>query len=198
MVRAAVTPLAELPNCAEPPLVLDCVRGDRSAWRRLHQRYHPVSVAFLRRLGVSEADLEDATQEVFLEMFRYLPRFRGSAELTTWLYRLCITQARRSRRRRRVAQAIQQLLLMTPVESWISSPAFSENLARKRIEDALKQLSEAERSVFVLYEMEGLPGKQIAEILGCKEATLWRRLHYARKRFLEAFEPGQAEANHEP
>ena len=51
-------------------------------------------------------------------------------------------------------------------------------------------LSEKERAAFVLYEMEGVAGKQIASIVGCKEATLWRRLHDARKAIRAALERG--------
>lgn len=192
MVRTAATQLRDVDAPADRLLVLDCVQGDRAAWRVLHRRYFPIASAFLRKLGVRERELEDATQEVFLQMFRYLPSFRGESELKTWLYRLCITQARRARRRRRLREALHQVLALAPEESLLSSPAFCEQTARRRIESALGKLSDAERTVFVLYEMEGVSGKQIAEIVGCKEATLWRRLHYARKNFREAFDAEEA------
>jgi len=188
MVRTAATQLSEVDTPIDRLLVLDCVQGDRTAWRLLHRRYFPVTTAFLRKLGVRERELEDATQEVFLQMFRYLPQFRGESELKTWLYRLCITQARRARRRRRLRDALHQVLSLAPEESLVSAPPICEQAARRRIEAALERLSEAERTVFVLYEMEGVAGKQIAEIVGCKEATLWRRLHYARKSFRDALE----------
>lgn len=169
-----------------PALVVDCVRGDRAAWRQLHREYYPIAVAFLRKLGVRENDVDDAAQEVFLDTHRYLGQFRGEAQLKTWLYRLCITQARRVRRRRVLAAAFRKLLEREPEEALGYGP-FCEQRARRRIELALGALSESERVVVVLCEMEGLPGKQAAEILGCKEATLWRRLHYARKKFLAVF-----------
>lgn len=163
-----------------------CVQGDERAWATLHREYFPIAVAFLRRLGVRPGDLEDATQEVFLQVFRYLPRFREEAELRTWLYQLCITQARRTRRTYYVKSILDQLLARGHSEPLVSTPSFSELAAQQRIEAALAELSDAERTVFVLYEMEGLPGKQIAEIVGAKEATVWRRLHYARRAFKAA------------
>jgi RNA polymerase sigma-70 factor, ECF subfamily len=186
-MRAAAASPREWDSAVESPLLLECARGNHEAWRSLHFRYYPVTVAFLRKFGVREPDLEDASQEVFLQMHRYLPRFRGSSELRTWLYRLCITQARHVRRRRRVSETLR---------SWLSgaserpptSSEFCEVSARRRIEAALEVLSENERLALVLYDMEGLAGKQVAEILRCKEATLWRRLHYARKKFIEALE----------
>ena len=174
----------------EPPLeqrlIGDCAGGDAHAWRKLHRKYYPVAAAFLRKLGVKERDLEDAAQEVFLQVHKYLPRFRGEAELSTWLYRLCITQARHTRRRTRLTDALLQVLSLSPAEALVSTQSFSEDVARRRIEQALSALSETERAVFVLYEMEGVPGKEIAEIVKCPEATVWRRLHYARRTFREA------------
>ena len=183
---SAVSTVLELDSAFESKLIEDCADGDALAWRKLHRKYFPVAAAFLRKLGVRERDLEDATQDVFLQMYKYLPRFRRQAELSTWLYRLCITQARHTRRRVRVTEALLSILSLMPTAALLSEPGFSEDLARKRIAQALASLPEGERAVFVLYEMEGLPGKQIAEIVKCPEATVWRRLHYARRTFREA------------
>jgi RNA polymerase sigma-70 factor, ECF subfamily len=185
---------AESSSLAQPPLgtqrrpveaLLECIEGDATAWRELHRRYHPVGVAFLRKLGVQERDLDDACQDVFLELFRYLPRFRGEADPKTWLYRLCITQARRTRTRHRVRATVSRLLARAP-EVWPEAPDFCEHSARRRIDAALARLSENDRTVFVLFEMEGLPGEQVAEIVGCTVSSLWRRLHHARERFRAA------------
>jgi len=193
MARAAAGSVVETGSELDAPLVLQCVRGDDAAWRSLHLQYYPVTVAFLRKLGVGDDDIDDAAQEVFLQMHRYLASFRGESELKTWLYRLCITEARRVRRRRRIGDGLRRLLTLSPPSSLLSSPPFSEHSARRRVSAALDSLTENERSVLVLYELEGLPGKQIAEVLGCKEATLWRRLHYARKRFLALMEDSNVE-----
>lgn len=167
-------------------LLDDCIEGSAMAWRQLHRRYYPVAGAFLRKLGVRERDLDDAAQEVFLQLFRYLPRFRRESELSTWLYRLCITQARHLRRRARVTEMLTQVLAFGKSSDIMSSPALPDDVVRRRIESALSTLSEGERTVFVLYEMEGVAGKEIAEIVACPEATVWRRLHYARRTFRAA------------
>ncbi len=192
---SAIGTVIELDRTFESKLIEDCAEGDALAWRKLHRKYYPVAVAFLRKLGVRERELEDATQDVFLQMHKYLPRFRGQAELSTWLYRLCITQARHTRRRARVTEALLSILALTPNAVPLSEPAFSEDLARQRIEQALAGLPEGERSVFVLYEMEGLSGKQIAEIVKCPEATVWRRLHYARRAFRSSLGVGPETAS---
>ena len=188
MCAAAASQIGEWDTERESPLLLECVRGNHEAWRSLHFHYYPVTVAFLRKLGVSELELEDASQEVFLQMHRYLPRFRGNAQLKTWLYRLCITQARTLRRRRRVSMALRSWFSVRPEAMNLSSPGFCEESARRRVQAALDSLNEADRVAVVLYDMEGLPGKQVAELARCKEATLWRRLYYARKKFVQALE----------
>ena len=68
------------------------------------------------------------------------------------------------------------------------SSELSEDSARRCVETALECLSEKERLTLVLYEMEGLSGREVCETLHCTEATLWRRLHYARKKFIAAVE----------
>ena len=194
MVRAAAHVFAEVDASPAPPApLLRCVDGDRGAWRQLHRQYYPVAAAFLRKLGVNDRDLDDACQEVFLQMFRYLGRFRGEADPKTWLYRLCITQARRARFRHKVAHALEHVLALLPREALVSTPAFDEHVAQRRLEAALTRLSAKERSVFVLYEMEGVAGKDVASIVGCTEATLWRRLHHARQLVRAALEASEVE-----
>ncbi len=189
-MEAAISPLTDLGASVEDALVELCQQGNTDAWRTLHRRYYPTVAAFLRRLGVREHDLEDALQEVFLQTFRSLSQFRGDAQLKTWLYRLCITQARRIRRRARVTEALRRALSLLPPESLTSKPGLCEESARRRVEAALAKLSDTERVVLVLYEMEGVPGKEISQILDCPEATVWRRLHYARRAFRTALGVG--------
>ena len=165
----------------ERPLLEQCISGDQEAWRALHRQYFPVATSFLRRLGVRDGDLEDAAQEVFVQVFRYLPRFRGQAEFRTWLYQLCITQRRRMRRSYFVRDVIDRLFLQKHPNALISGPGFSEELAQRRLDAALAKLPEAERVVFVLYEMQNLSGQEISAIVGATPQTIWRRLHYARR-----------------
>jgi RNA polymerase sigma-70 factor, ECF subfamily len=165
----------------EQSLLEQCISGDQEAWGALHRQYFPIATSFLRRLGVRESDLEDAAQEVFVQVFRYLPRFRGQAEFRTWLYQLCITQRRRMRRSYFVRDTIQRVFLQKHPDAQLTGPGFSEEIAQRRLDAALAKLPEAERVVFVLYEMQNLSGKEIGTIVGANAATVWRRLHYARR-----------------
>jgi RNA polymerase sigma-70 factor (ECF subfamily) len=168
-------------------LVHRCVSGDRDAWRALHGRYHGVASAYLRKLGVPGGELDDACQEVFLRVFRYLPRFRGQAQLKTWLYRLCLTEARIARRRgeaaRRVVALAHQDVLSRPVAA--GSP-MTDGMTRRHVDAALAALTTEEREVLVLSDVRGLRGGEIADITGSPLPTVWRRLHCARRTFKSA------------
>jgi RNA polymerase sigma-70 factor (ECF subfamily) len=167
-------------------LVTRCVEGDETAWRDLHRTYYPVAAAFLRKLGIKEGELADTCQEVFVTLFRHLPTFRGESELKTWLYRLCATEAAKSRRRSRLWGTMLRVLHQEHEGEPIASLEWSQAHARKKVDEALDLMKADERLVFVLFEMEGLKGEQIASVVGCPVATVWRRLHYARRAFSEA------------
>jgi RNA polymerase sigma-70 factor (ECF subfamily) len=182
-----LAPASELSLAApsERALVELCVSGDQSAWRAMYRDNYPIAAAFLRKLGVREHELDDATQEVFAQLYRYLPRFRGDAQLKTWLYTLCETQARRARRWRAVSRTVQSWFGW---EEPVTTLEWSAGEARKRVAASLDSLSDAERLVLVLYEFEGLSGDEIARIADCPVGTVWRRLHHARRRFAESLE----------
>ena len=166
----------------ESELVRRCLAGERAAAHELHQRYYAAAAAFLRKLGARSEEMEDACQEVFLQFFRYLPSFRGDAQLKTWLFRLCITEARRVRRRRRLRDTIAKVLgRERPQDIAVPPATHSETTLRQKVESGLDQLGPGHRLVFVLLEMEGLPANQVAEIARCSEATVWRRLGEVRK-----------------
>ncbi len=170
-------------------LVSRCLSGEADAWRAFHDRYQRVVAAYLRRLGVREGELEDACQEVFLQAFRYLPAFRGEAQLPTWLYRLCATEARKARQRRRQTAAAREALVReTERRPAGAGGEMSDRWAKQRLGAALEALTQGERLVFGLFEIRGLAGKEIAEIAGCPVATVWRRLHEARQTFRAALE----------
>jgi RNA polymerase sigma-70 factor (ECF subfamily) len=175
---------------ADPALVAGCLAGSDAAWRDLHGAYRPVAAAFLRKMGVSEPDLDDALQNVFVQLVRYLPGFRGEAAFKTWLYRLCLTEAKEMRRRTRLLTALRGWLKLERPEAVTVGLELGEETARQRVEAALQALKPHERSAFVLYEMEGLSGEEIAAIEGCPVATVWRRLHYARAAFRASVEAG--------
>jgi RNA polymerase sigma-70 factor (ECF subfamily) len=164
------------------------VAGEGAAWRAFHRHHLPVAVLFLRKLGVRDGELDDACQNVFLRAHRCLPAFRGEAQIKTWFYRLCATEAARTRAQRRRVAAALDALCTRQLTAAAASPAAtcSDAALADRAWKALRSMKDHERLVLVQYEMEGLAGKTIAAIAGCPVATVWRRLHDARRAFRHA------------
>lgn len=182
--------VADAPAWSEATLVRRCLAGERLAWRHLHRRYYPVARAFLARLGVGAGELDDACQEVFLHLFRSLAGFRGEAELKTWLYRLCVTVAGRTRRRGGLTRRLLALVARERTEPALHALDGDAAVASRLLERGLQPLKPRARAVFVMYELEGLSGKEIAAVIGSPEATVYRLLHYARQSFRAALAEG--------
>ncbi len=139
----------------------------------------------LRRLGVSEADQADATQDVFVVVHRRLGEFTGRAEVTTWLYEICIRVAKdHARKKFRFSRLLQRLQ-----EAFVTAPRTGEppnRDGRHQLESILEKMPDAQRTVFVLFELEELSGEQIAAAIGCPIGTVRSRLRLAREFFQRA------------
>ena len=179
-----VTAVEHLETQDVQDVIARCARGDQRAWRELHRDYHGVAARFLRRMGIPAAELDDACQEVFVQVFRYAARFERRAEFQTWLYKLCLSQANRARRRWRIRQALDWLVgHEANVHPATGQPGWSEPELACKVGHVLERMKEIHREVFVLFELEGVDGDAIARIVGCPPATVRRRLHYARVEF---------------
>jgi RNA polymerase sigma-70 factor (ECF subfamily) len=163
-----------------------CATGEGQAWRELHRTYYPTACRFLAHMGVVGADLDDACQEVFVQVFRYLARFEHRANFQTWLYKLCLSQASRIRRRRRLQSALAFVVRRQGAARASSAGHdWNEAMVAERVRRVLDRMKTIHREVFVLFELEGVDGEEIARILDCPPATVRRRLHYARREFEE-------------
>lgn len=149
----------------------------------------PFVLRSLRRLGVRPADVEDATQDVFVVVHRNLARYDVTSSLRGWLFGITTRVASDYRRRAHVRRE-----QMTDVLPDGSAPAEqAERLeraeARALLDRALDRLDDRHRAVFILYELEGLAMPDVAELVQCPLQTAYSRLHAARdkvKAFVEA------------
>ena len=171
---------------ADVRLVERCQKGERDALGEFYRQYRAEVTRNLQRElgpGRREAELEDVLQDVFVEAFRSIGRFRGDAKLSTWLYRVCINVAlQRLRKRRRLAEVSTD-----EVAEQASEQTPERGLdARRRLDTVyriLDRLSPKKRVVFILHEIEGREPKEIAQLVGAPVLTVRTRLHYARKEF---------------
>lgn len=168
--------------------------GDGAAFDEMTRRYSEKAYSVAYQMLASHDDARDLVQDAFLEVFRTLERFNTQYRFSTWLYRIlinkCINYRKRETRRRmfsfsdygaRNGGAGQQFLVSNLASSEKNPHEVLENVELKRsIMAALDTLSERHRTVVVLFDLEGLSHRQIAEILQCPEGTVMSRLHHGR------------------
>ena len=171
----------------EQALVEACRRGEREALHAFYERYRRRVFSLIARI-VGPQDAEELAQEVFLRAFRGLEKFRGDAQLSTWMYRLAVNAAlshatRTQARQRRDLGA--DALMALPAED---APATDPRL-RARLQRALHDLPAGYRAVLVLHDVEGLQHEEIAQILGCRVGTSKSQLHKARAKMRDILGP---------
>jgi len=142
----------------------------------------PYVLRVLPRMGVRPADLDDVAQEVFLAVHKSLPSFEGRSQLRTWVYGICIRTCSNYRRR---AYHKHEQITDAPVQAAAASAGPERRAQTQQALGALDRVLEAlpiaQRSVFVLHEIEGLEMTEIASALECSKFTAYSRLYAARK-----------------
>lgn len=157
-------------------------RGDRQSFREIYRRHADVVWQRLTRILGADPDREDLLQQVFMDLHRALPSFRGDAALSTFIYRLVVNVAvdhlRRVKRRRSVR-------LLPEHEASLRSPDEGpESAARRRDEltrvlAAVGRLKPKKRVAFLLRFVEGLALDEIADIVGASPDTVRKRIDHA-------------------
>lgn len=150
--------------------------GDPQAFESLYRCHHGrVHSLALRMAGVEWA--EDLTQEVFIRAWTKLGTFRGESSFGTWLYRLAVNLilSRRETLRRRRQRHLPDGGILDRLPARESHPGMAVDF-----EAAIQRLPQGAKQVFVLYEVEGYPHAEIAELMGISPGTSKSQLHRAR------------------
>jgi RNA polymerase sigma-70 factor (ECF subfamily) len=191
---AAQTELCELRPRAEAEFIERLKRGEGAAFEQLVTERSPEIYGLLFRLTENSEEARDLTQETFLRAFQSIGRFRGEADLRTWIYRIAINQARNRwrwwRRRRRDStvslDATQgqsnQTLIATLAES--SENPEQQTLAHERelaLRSALQRVGRAYRETVILRDIEGFSYEEIATALAINVGTVKSRLARGRE-----------------
>lgn len=170
-------------------LAAGCLAGDMRAYERLYQLQGARLKNLARNLLGSRHDAEDAVQDTFLKIQRSIGSFRGQSSFVTWTFRILVNTChdmRRSRMRRK-EQAPND-----PEEAPRSpeprAPGAHPSL-RMALERALAQLTQHQRDVFLLYEVEGFRHAEIAALLEISETASKNTLFQAKKNLRSMLEP---------
>jgi RNA polymerase sigma-70 factor (ECF subfamily) len=161
--------------------------GDVDAFATFVRRYEHRVRGVLLRLLRDARDVEEATQDVFVQAWRNLHRFRGDAAPFTWLYRIAVNEALMRQRRKRLAE--------TELDEAAGAPSSTTTLAAAETAELrgvqLFQISELPleyRAPLVLRDLEGLSNEEVAAVLDLTVAAAKSRIHRARMRLREALQ----------
>jgi len=189
------------PVSADAALVERIRAGETELFVELIRPYERTVFALAFSVLKNQADAEDSAQEAFLKAFKYLPQLRSAGTFKSWLFQIAVNEAR-LRRRKEHAHLFESLdgdrdefdesdFMPRQVVDWKEIP--SETLARKEIRkhlyDALLELPDKYREVFLLRDMQNLNEKEVAEVLKISLSAVKARLHRARLQLREKLAP---------
>jgi RNA polymerase sigma-70 factor, ECF subfamily len=158
-------------------LIARAAAGDELAMRALWAEHAPRVDAVVRRLVRDADEAADIAQEVWIQIFRALPSFRGDAQFSTWAHRIAVNRTlnalRRARRLVGGTEEMQEDMLVT-------EPDTERTFVREQIDAAVHKLPPGARTVFVLHDVEGYTHEEIAESLGITTGGSKSQLFKAR------------------
>ena len=155
-------------------------------FREIYETWFDHILKWLYAFGVPSSETEDLAQEIFLVVRRKLARFDGN-NLPGWLYRITQLTVRDHRRRSWFKNLVvrRREIDLTEVSHGGQSPErrYEQHENQRIFQGLMQQMSEKRRTTFVLFEVEGYSGQEIAEMHDVPLGTVWTRLHHARKDF---------------
>ena len=161
-------------------------RDTRAEFRAIYDAWFDDVSRWIRALGGRDADRDDIVQEVFLVVRRRLKAFDGG-NIAGWLYRITSRQVRDARRRAWVKHIFTRRRAeepdILPHAGGGPAAALERKEEQRVLQTLLGKMAEARRTTFVLFEIEGLSGEEIARIQEIPLNTVWTRLYHARREF---------------
>lgn len=181
----------------EQALVDALQKGDNAAKSRLYEQFYRYLTAVCARYIVSDEDVKDLIQDVFIKIFKQFEHFeyRGSGSLQAWCHRLAVNEALMylRARRRHPFLSIERFDRQEMEYSYSENPEI-DDIPIQDLLTMIRKLPERYRTVFNLYVLEDKSHKEIADLLHVKESTSQSNLHRARKllsRFIDEYHKQQ-------
>ena len=164
-------------------------QGDAEAFQRLYQLHKGRVYSLCLRMVGNPADAEDLAQEAFLQLYRKINTFRGESAFSTWLHRLAVNVVLMQLRRKKLPQvSLEETLATDDASEGLKREPGADDLRlmgsidRLTLEDAIAELPQGYRAVFLLHDVEGYEHNEIAEMLNCSIGNSKSQLHKARLR----------------
>jgi RNA polymerase sigma-70 factor (ECF subfamily) len=154
------------------------IQGDEAAMRSLWSRHAPHIDAVVRRLVGNDLDVAaDIAQEVWIQIFRALPQYRGDSQFGTWAHRIAVNRTlnalRKTRRLAKIETEVEEDSALVEQDS-------ERVMVMQTIASAAQRLSPGARAVFLLHDVEGFTHEEIAERLGITAGGSKSQLFKAR------------------
>lgn len=177
---------------SDEELVARAQSGEYDAYEEIVRRYQDKAFRLAFSLMKNETDAQDVVQEAFLNMYRKLDTFKGQSQFGSWMYRVVVNAAlmrlRKKKRRSEVpvdddeGEFREDDYYVASVPEWrVRADEAAENRElRQKIIEAVDELPPKYQTVFLLKEVEGLPLKEIAEVVDLSVGGVKSRLHRAR------------------
>jgi len=175
-------------DASEQELIEACRRGDRAALQTVFVTHAPYLERVLWRVAGRSLDVEDLLQSTLMAAIEAFPRFRGEAQVRTWLARIAVRTAHD-----RLRSAAHRLRAHVPdVEAAANRAAedttdrdFDTRRKLERLEHHLSALGPKKRTAFVLHVFEGMPLEEVAALMGAGVPATKSRVFWARRELLK-------------
>lgn len=175
-------PKVDITSAKDLQLTQLAAKGDMAAFEEIYQRHHRRVYSICLRMLQNAHEAEDLTQDVFIQLYRKIGSFRGDSAFTTWLHRMTVNQVLMHFRKRNVKYEKTTEEGETPDQVVVGTadPERMRVVDKIALENAIDQLPDGYKNVFVLHDVEGFEHEEVARILGCSVGTSKSQLHKAR------------------
>ena len=158
-------------------LIQRAIDGDEQALRRLWSQHAPHIDAVVRRLVGDPDQAADIAQEVWIQIFKALPSYRGESQFGTWAHRIAVNRTLNALRRTRRLEKLE--VEIGEDTAWVEQSS-EQTLVLESIHEAAARLSPGARTVFVMHDIEGYTHEEIARELGITAGGSKSQLFKAR------------------
>lgn len=170
--------------------------GDKAAFNELVICYGKRVINTCYRFLLDKEDVEDISQEVFIEVFQSIKSFRGDSKLSTWIYRIavtkCLDEIKKRNRKKRIT-SLGKILHLDEVANWIAGGTMPdkqlhEKEKMKEVMQALNTLPDSQRVTFTLSKIDGYTNLEIAENVNTTTIAVESLVYRAKKKVSEELE----------
>ena len=175
-------------SMSENEIIRSAQNGNLQAFELLVKEYQTRVVSIAFKIVGSPEDAKDVAQEVFIRLYRFLPRFKKEKQFFSWLYRIVINASYDFLKRGNRYRTVPLEDISDIKRSTVHHSSGRESELQEIIGELIETLSSPQKTAFILREVEGFSCREISKIMDCPGGTVRSHLHFARKRLKDLVE----------